>query len=123
MVHRSRENETKEVRPRVVNKGDYLCEKKKEQGAKRDGRGVNDDPQKKGTKVVKRTGVIESEGKETLTPNDRYLFHNDPSRVFSCTSPFPMRRGPAPRLIIVFAHVIGTMIHLFVHDRNRSTKA
>lgn len=59
--------------------------------------------------VDKIAGVIERD-KETITPNDRYLFHNYPSRVFSCTSPFPMRRGPAPRLIIVFANVISTVI-------------
>lgn len=62
--------------------------------------------------VDKIAGLIESE-METITPNDRYLFHNYPFRVFSCTSPFPMRRGPAPRLIIVFANVISTVIRLF----------
>ncbi len=63
--------------------------------------------------VDRIAGVIERREKETITPNDRYLFHNYPSCVFPCTSPFPMRRGPAPRLIIVFANVISTVIHLF----------
>jgi hypothetical protein len=37
------------------------------------------------------------------------------SRVFSSTLPFrvPMRRGPAPWLIIVVANVVNTVIHLF----------
>ena len=83
--------------------------RKKEQGRSRDG-GVK--TLKRKATVDKIAGVIERE-KETITPNDRYLFHNDPSRVFSCTSPFPMRRGPAPRLIIVFANVISTVIRLF----------
>ena len=75
-------------------------------------RGVNDDPQRKGNSGQNGRRDRGRE-KETITPNDKYLFHNYPSRVFSCTSPFPMRRGPAPRLIIVFANVISAVIRLF----------
>jgi hypothetical protein len=69
-------------------------------------------------KVVKTTGVIDSEGRENDNSENNithiYLFDNDPSRVFPCTPPFSMRRGSTPRLIIVFPHVIRTItvIHL-----------
>ena len=89
---------------RGLSKRKIICEKKN----KRSG-----DPQRKGNSGEKIAGVIERGKKKTITPNDIYLFHNYPSRVFSCTSPFPMRRGPAPRLIIVFANVISTVIRLF----------
>jgi len=62
--------------------------------------------------------MIEEWGKQNRNSD---LFHNDPFRVLSCTAAFSMRRGPTPRLII-FANVIDAMIHLCVHDRNRSAQ-
>jgi hypothetical protein len=60
-----------------------------------------------------------------LRLKDIYLFDNHTSRVFACTPPFSMRRGLTPRLIVLFANLINTMIHwerCIAHDRRRMVR-